>query len=72
MGLFRRRPKHQPSIEVTDEGVRRVVADGTVEGAVDPGDFLKRFEALEGFDLETFIEAMGSTEEQIFVCWRRP
>ena len=41
------------------------------QSAVEPDDFLRRFEALEGFDLETFIRAMGSTEEARFVCWRR-
>jgi hypothetical protein len=32
--------------------------------------FVNRLMELPGFDHETFIEAMGSTDERMFSCWR--
>ena len=33
---------------------------------------LSRLQSLPGFDNEAMIEAMGSTSEAEFVCWRAP
>lgn len=41
------------------------------QGATGEKDLLTRLQSLPGFDNETLIEAMGSTENQEFVCWRR-
>ena len=35
-----------------------------------PEGLLDRLQALPGFDNEALIQAMGSTENQSFVCWR--
>jgi hypothetical protein len=99
------------AIEVNDDGVRRLLADGKVEQVTwedlleasvlttDEGPFaedvyfvlagrngtgcvvpqsapesrqlLERLQQLPGFDNETFIQAMASTEDATFVCWRR-
>ena len=56
MGLFRRRPKYRPSVEVTDEGVRRVVPDGTVEWVA--------WDELTGVDVMTTVA--GPLGEDVF------
>ena len=34
-------------------------------------EFVARLQALPGFDNEPMIEAMGSTSDAEFLCWRR-
>jgi hypothetical protein len=41
------------------------------QGAPESTQLLKRLQRLPGFNNETFIRAMSSTEEATFVCWRR-
>jgi hypothetical protein len=33
---------------------------------------MERFESLEGFDWEPFVEAMACPDCRYFLCWRRP
>lgn len=40
-------------------------------GATGEGDILKAVQALPGFDNETFIKAMTSTDNQRFLCWEK-
>jgi len=42
----------------------------TVSGASMTEDLLDRLQALQGFDHEEMIRAMGSTQEAVFVLWR--
>ena len=47
------------------------------EGAVIPQELVpealqERVMALPGFDYEAMIEAMGSTADKTFTCWRAP
>ncbi len=41
-------------------------------GASGEADLLKQLQALENFDNTALIHAMGSTEEQRFLCWQKP
>ena len=41
-------------------------------GAEGFGDFLGRLQDLPGFDNEAVIHAMGSTDDNRFLAWRRP
>ena len=70
-------------IVTTDEGPwsddvfwMLVSADGKSGCAVPQGvegssELLERLQQLPGFDNEAVIQAMGSTENANFVCWRR-
>ena len=40
-------------------------------GALESKILLERLQHLTGFDNEKLIEAMGSTRNARFVCWRR-
>jgi hypothetical protein len=102
----------EPSLEFSDQGVRRVLPDGRVEqvgwdelaevqvmttsdgpftedvffvlfgrnegqGCVVPhskadDSFLRRLQALPGFDNEALIRAMISVVEDQFLLWRAP
>lgn len=42
------------------------------QGATGEKAVLDYAQSLPGFDNEMLIEAMGSTENQRFLCWRRP
>jgi hypothetical protein len=42
------------------------------QGATGDKELLGRLLKLPDFDSEAFIAAMGSTDDQDFVCWRRP
>lgn len=44
-----------------------VVPQGATGGAA----LLERLQALPGFDNDAFIQAMGCTENQRFICWRK-
>lgn len=69
-------------VETTDQGpfVDDVVwiLAGTDSGCLVPsetpgmGALLERLARLPGFDNEAVIAAMGSTENAVFPCWRRP
>ncbi|HEV3002616.1 MAG TPA: hypothetical protein VGW75_17905 [Solirubrobacteraceae bacterium] len=53
------------------------VLDGGDHGCVVPqglmpDELLIRLQSLPGFDNAKLIEAMGSTADAEFVCWRRP
>lgn len=50
-------------------GADRVI--GFPMGARGEERILERFQELEGFDNESFIEAMGSTSDAVFLLWRR-
>lgn len=39
-------------------------------GATGESQVLEELQKLEGFDHQAFINAMGSTENRRFVCWR--
>jgi len=41
------------------------------QGATGEDALLSRLQALEGFDNAALIDAMSSTENQRFVCWKR-
>ena len=41
------------------------------QGATGDAELLKRLQELPAFDNGQFIEAMGSTSENTFVCWKR-
>src|SRR5713226_6807947 len=41
------------------------------QGATGEDELLSRLQALEGFDNAALIEAMSSTENQRFLCWKR-
>ena len=41
------------------------------QGATGDRELLHRLHALPGFDNESFIRAMGSTENARFPCWRK-
>ncbi len=41
------------------------------QGATGEDQLLSRLQALEGFDNTALIEAMSSTENRRFVCWKR-
>lgn len=41
------------------------------QSAVGADDLLARLQGLPGFDNETFVAAMGCTDNAIFVCWQR-
>ncbi len=41
------------------------------QGAPESTQLLERLQRLPGFDNEAVIRAMSSTEDAIFVCWRR-
>ena len=41
------------------------------QGATGEGDILKVVQALPGFDNEAFINAMKSTDNQRFLCWKK-
>jgi hypothetical protein len=43
-----------------------------VRQALAPDELLARVQALPAFDNERLIEAMSSTDDAQFVCWRRP
>ena len=106
--LLRRRGRE--SVEITDEGVTRTLANGQVEsvrwdgltevrilttsegpfvddvffvlaagetGCVIPQShadegFVARLQRLPGFSNEKMVEAMGSTSDAEFICWRSP
>ena len=40
-------------------------------GAIGEDALIRRLQALPGFSNEAMIEAMGSTSNQTFVCWKR-
>jgi hypothetical protein len=41
------------------------------QGATGDRELLERLQKLPGFDNGKFIEAMGSTNDQKFLCWQR-
>jgi hypothetical protein len=41
------------------------------QGAPESMQLLERLQRLPGFDNETLIQAMSSTDDATFVCWRR-
>jgi hypothetical protein len=41
-------------------------------GATGEDDLISRFKRLPNFDFQAMIMAMGSTENDRFVCWHRP
>ncbi|MGA9771217.1 MAG: hypothetical protein WBV94_19440 [Blastocatellia bacterium] len=41
------------------------------QGAKGEAALLERMQKLPGFDNEAFIEAMSSTEDDTFLCWRK-
>ena len=41
------------------------------QGAAGEGALLERLQALPGFDNEAVIRAMGSVENNRFVCWKK-
>lgn len=41
------------------------------QGASGESDLVEKLQSLEGFNNEAFIDAMASTSNQSFVCWRR-
>lgn len=41
------------------------------QGATGDAELLARMQQLPGFNNQTFIEAMASTDEAIFTCWQR-
>ncbi|HKY32491.1 MAG TPA: STM3941 family protein [Candidatus Polarisedimenticolia bacterium] len=42
------------------------------QGATGDGELLERLQRLPGFDNKAFIEAMGSSANGRFLCWRKP
>ena len=42
------------------------------QGATGEDALLKRLQALPGFDNQALIDAMSSTENQRFLCWKKP
>ena len=42
------------------------------EGATGEAELLNRLQALDGFDNDAVIAAMSSTDNQRFLCWKRP
>lgn len=57
------------------EDVFFLLGDEAGSGIVVPhgeaGDLLPHLQALPGFDNAALTKAMGSTEDGLFVCWRR-
>lgn len=41
------------------------------QGADGESDLVEKLQSLEGFNNEAFIDAMASTSNQSFVCWRK-
>ena len=41
------------------------------QGATGDRELLQRLQALPGFDNESFIQAMGNTENRRFLCWSK-
>ena len=41
------------------------------QGATGDGELLKRLQELPRFDNKAFINAMGSTQPALFVCWEK-
>jgi hypothetical protein len=42
------------------------------QGASGESELVEKLQSLEGFNNEAFIEAMASTTNQSFVCWKKP
>lgn len=69
------------AIETTDEGPFQMDVFWLLAGenggcAIPQGvtgedALLERLQQLPGFDNEAFIKAMGSTENQRFICWQK-
>ncbi|HSU17194.1 hypothetical protein [Longimicrobium sp.] len=45
---------------------------GIPQGVDGEPELLERLQSLPGFDNEAVIAAMGSVENQTFLCWERP
>lgn len=44
---------------------------GVVVPQTESSELLERLQRLPGFDNRELVRAMGSTEDELFVCWRR-